>query len=173
MALRRWGRWLRLAGGLGLLGAVSLVHGASTVYVQARSAQVRDGKTSLNKTVATVQFGEALEVLQQEAEWLEVRTAGGARGWIFVDKTSTSKPAGASAESGLAKLGQGLRQTQASPVTASAGARGLDKASEDYAQRSGITRQHRDAVDRMTAYRLPEQDVETFLKEGKLGEYAR
>jgi hypothetical protein len=58
-------------------------------------------------------------------------------------------------------------------VTASAGARGLDKVSEGYANRVGITQQHRDAIDRMAAYQISDQDVEDFLKQGGLGEYAK
>jgi hypothetical protein len=57
-------------------------------------------------------------------------------------------------------------------VTASAGARGLDKASEGYAKRSGITQQQRDAVDRMTAYKISDDEIQQFLKSGKLSEYA-
>ena len=150
---------------------VSVVSGAETVYVQAKSAQLRSGKTSLSQIVATVQFGEALEKLRQEEDWLEVRTSGGTTGWIFANKTTTTKPSGG--ESGLAKLGQTIRGAEAAPVTASAGARGLDKVSEAYANRSGIPKQYQNTVDRMNAYRLTDQDVEAFLKEGRLGEYAK
>ncbi|TRZ98385.1 MAG: SH3 domain-containing protein, partial [Nitrospiraceae bacterium] len=42
-----------------------------------------------------------------------------------------------------------------------------------YADRAGITPRDRDAVDRMAAYRMGDQEVEDFLKEGGLGEYAK
>jgi hypothetical protein len=83
---------------------------------------------------------------------------------------STSKPMGGDNE--LAALGQSVRRTDASAVTASAGARGLDKASEDYAKRSGITQQQRDAVDRMTIYKISDEEIQAFMKSGRLGEYA-
>jgi uncharacterized protein YgiM (DUF1202 family) len=151
----------------------SLVAGlalAETVYVQATTAKLRSGKTSLDPVVAELKFGEALEVLRKEGGWLEVRTAA-VRGWIFANKTAASKPA--DGDDLLAKLGRSMRRTEASDVTASAGARGLDKVSEGYAQRAGITQQDRDAVDRMTAYKLTDQEVEDFLKDGGLGEYAK
>ena len=66
-----------------------------------------------------------------------------------------------------------MRSGDASATTAAAGARGLDKASEGYANRAGISQRDRDAVDRMNAYQIPEQDVEEFLREGALGEYAK
>lgn len=147
------------------------VAAAETVYVQATTAKLRSGKTSLDTMVADLKFGEALEVLRKEGGWLEVRTAAAVTGWIFANKTTATKPAGG--DDFLAKLGKSMRRKEASEVTASAGARGLDKVSEEYAKRVGMTQQDRDAVDRMTAYKLTDQDVEDFLKDGGLGEYAK
>lgn len=144
---------------------------AETVYVQAKTAQLRSGKTSLDTVVANLKYGDALEVTIREGSWLQVRTASGAQGWIFANKTSNTKPSGGSDT--LAQLGRSMRRGEASGTTASAGARGLDKASEGYANRTGISQEDRDAVDRMTAYQLPDQEVEEFLKEGGLGEYAK
>lgn len=160
--------------GLSLTLVAILVTGlaaAETVYVQATTAKLRSGKTSLDPVVAELKFGEPLELLRREGGWLEVRTASAARGWIFANKTTPNKPAGG--DDLLAKLGRSMRRADASEVTASAGARGLDKVSEGYAQRAGITQQDRDAVDRMTTYRVTDQEVEDFLKEGGLGEYAK
>jgi uncharacterized protein YgiM (DUF1202 family) len=143
---------------------------AETVYVQARTAQLRSGKTSLDPVVETLRLGDALEVLRTDGKWLEVKTAAGTTGWIFSNKVSSTQPSGS--DNRLALLGKSVRRGQASDVTASAGARGLDKASETYAQKAGITQQDHDAVDRMARIRLSDDDVQTFLKEGRLGEYA-
>lgn len=141
-----------------------------TLYVAAKSAQLRSGKTSLDPVVASLKLGETVDVVQRVGRWLEVQTAKGVKGWIYDNKVSASKPTGGDNE--LAALGRSFRRTDASGVTASAGARGLDKASEGYANRSGITQQHRDAVDRITAYKIPDEDIHEFLKSGRLGEYA-
>ena len=145
---------------------------ADTVFVQSKTAKLRSGKTSLDSVVADLKLGEPLEVLSKEGSWLEVRTARGAKGWIFAGKTTSTKPA-SSEDDSLTKLGKSFRKTEAGDVTASAGARGLDKVSEGYANRVGITQQDRDAIDRMTAYRITDQEVEDFLKSGGLGEYAK
>ncbi len=152
-----------------LLTGVAL---AETVFVQSKTAKLRSGKTSLDSVVADLKFGEPLEVLNKEGSWLEVRTARGAKGWIFAGKTTPTKPRG-SEDDVLALLGKSFRRTEAGDVTASVGARGLDKVSEGYANRAGITQQDRDAVDRMAAYRITDQEVEDFLKSGGLGEYAK
>ena len=158
-----------------LLPTIALLTGialADTVFVQAKNARLRAGKTSLDPVVADLRFGDALEVLRKEGNWLEVQTARGAKGWIFAGKTTPTKPAG-SQDDPLALLGKSFRRTEAGDVTAAAGARGLDKVSEGYANRVGITQQHRDAIDRMASYRINDHDVEDFLKEGGLGEYAK
>jgi uncharacterized protein YgiM (DUF1202 family) len=152
-----------------LLTGVAL---AETVFVQSKTAKLRSGKTSLDSVVADLKFGEPLEVLTKEGSWLEVRTASGAKGWIFAGKTTPTKPRG-SEDDVLALLGKSFRRTEAGDVTASAGARGLDKTSEGYANRAGISQRDRDAVDRMAAYRITDQEVEEFLKSGGLGEYAK
>ena len=141
-----------------------------TVYVAAKTAQMRSGKTSLDPVVASLKLGETLEVVKRDDRWLQVQTTKGVTGWIYYNNVSASKPAGGDNE--LATLGQSFRRTDASAVTASAGARGLDKASEDYAKRSGITQQQRDAVDRMTTYKISDEEIQAFLKSGRLGEYA-
>jgi hypothetical protein len=141
-----------------------------TVYVAAKTAQLRSGKTSLDPVVASLKLGDTLDVVTREDHWLQVQTSLGFKGWIYYNNVSASKPGGGDNE--LAALGKSFRRTDASGVTASAGARGLDKASEGYANRSGITQQQRDSVDRMTAYKIPDEEIQGFLKTGKLGEYA-
>lgn len=141
-----------------------------TLYIAAKSAQLRSGKTSLDPVVATLKLGDTVEVAKREDRWLEVKTTKGVTGWIYDNKVSPSKPA--SGDSELAALGRSMRGADASAVTASAGARGLDKTSGTYANRSGITQQQRAAVDRMTAYKITDEEIQEFLKSGKLGEYA-
>ena len=170
--MKRWSKSRLVL--LATLFSVSCMTGlamAETVYVQAKTAQLRSGKTSLDSVVANLKYGDALDVTDRDGSWLQVRTAAGAQGWIFAGKTSSTKPSGGSDT--LAQLGRSMRRGDASGTTASAGARGLDKASEGYANRTGISQQDRDAVDRMTAYQLPDQEIEEFLKEGGLGEYAK
>lgn len=146
------------------------VASGETLYVSAKTAQLRAGKTSLDQVVATLKLGDMLDVVKRDNRWLQVQTSKGVKGWIYSSNVSASKPAGADNE--LAALGRSFRRTDASGTTASAGARGLDKTSEGYANKSGITQQQRDAVDRMTAYKIPDEDIQEFMKSGRLGEYA-
>ena len=165
-------RYVLLAMMVSCVTAITMTNAAfgETVYVAAKSAQLRSGKTSLDPVLASLKLGETLEVVKRDDHWLQVKTEKGVTGWIFHNNVSASKPAGGDNE--LATLGQSFRRTDASAVTASAGARGLDKASDVYANRSGITQQQRMAVDRMTAYKISDEEIQAFLKSGRLGEYA-
>lgn len=165
---RNWGPLVLFCVGLAVWGTEAW---AETVYVQAKTAQLRSGKTSLDAVVGNVKYGDALEVVGREGSWVEVKTAAGVKGWIFANKTSSTRPSGTNDT--LARLGQSMRGGDASATTASAGARGLDKASEGYADRAGVSARDREVVDRMTAYQLADQEVEEFLREGGLGEYAK
>jgi hypothetical protein len=140
--------------------------------VQAKTAQLRAGKTSLDAVVGNVKFGEALEVVGRDGSWMEVKTVSRCEG----DGSSPTRHRHRNRPGGndtLARLGQSMRGGDASATTASAGARGLDKASEGYADRAGVSARDREVVDRMTAYQIPDQDVEEFMREGGLGEYAK
>ena len=147
------------------------VASAETMYVRAKTAQLRAGKTSLDKVTADLRYGDELEVLRKDGSWVEVKTGAGQRGWIFSNKISSTKPSASDSE--LASLGKSYRQKDASTVTASAGSRGLDRVSEGYAKQAGITKDVQDAVDRMAAYRISDQEVEEFLRKGRLGDYAQ
>jgi len=155
-----------------LVTAVTMTDAAlgETLYVSAKSAQLRSGKTSLDPVMTGLKLGDTLEVVKRDGRWVQVKTDKGVTGWIYGNHVSPSKPVGEDNE--LAALGRSFRQTDASEVTASAGARGLDKASEGYANRSGITQQQRMAVDSMTAYKISDEEIQAFLKSGRLGEYA-
>ena len=162
--------FLLILGAIGLWLAVGDAL-AESVYVQAKTAQLRAGKTSLDKVTANLRYGDSLEVLSRDGNWIEAKTGAGQRGWIFANKVSSTKPSESEGE--LAALGKSFRRKEASDVTASAGSRGLDKVSEGYARQAGITKEVQDAVDRMAAYRLTDQEVEEFLRKGRLGEYAQ
>lgn len=143
---------------------------AETVYVQAKSATLRSGTTSLSRVVGSLSYGQGLELLGKREHWYKVKSQNGLVGWIYHTKVGVDKPSGK--ESRLAALGKDFRHTRSSSITGTAGVRGLDEFSAGYANRAGIATRHRVAVDRMTNYRLTDREVEAFLKSGRLGEYA-
>ncbi len=79
-----------------------------TVYVAAKTAQLRSGKTSLDPVVASLKLGDTLDVVTRDDRWLQVQTSQGFKGWIYYNNVSASKPAGGDNE--LAAMGRSFRR---------------------------------------------------------------
>jgi hypothetical protein len=156
-------------GGLLVLLLVAIAY-AETVYVRSRSASLRQGKSSVDQVVTRVGLGEALEVLIREEGWVRARTAEGKEGWIFGSNVSSEKPEGG--DTLLSRLGRGFRG-EAAEVAASAGARGLDKTAEEYAARAGVGPQHVAAINRLEKFLVSDEEVDRFLREGRVGEFKK
>jgi uncharacterized protein YgiM (DUF1202 family) len=57
---------------------------AETMYVKVGSAQIRSGKTSVDAVVAWVRFGEKVEAVERQDNYILVKTIpNGPQGWIF------------------------------------------------------------------------------------------
>ena len=158
---------------IGLILAGAAIIGsalAETVYVRSPSAEIRSGRTVLDRRIERVPHGTPLEVLEREGQWILVKTPQGNEGWVYASRTAAEKP---EEESGLlAKLGREFRG-EAAETAATAGARGLDKMAEEYARRAGVGPAHIAAINRLEGFsaRVTEQQVQEFLRKGKVGEY--
>lgn len=53
-----------------------------TMSVQLRNGQLRATPSFLGEVVATVAYGDRVDVLQQQGDWMEVKSAGNQSGWI-------------------------------------------------------------------------------------------
>lgn len=155
----------------GLLGLAAPCE-AETWYVQVASSPLRAGQSSLDAVNGWVHAGDTVSILGREGKYVRVKTQQGIEGWIAGAKLSTTQPPDESGSGLWASAGR-MIGPRASETTSTAGARGLDKAAEDYATAERISPEHREAIDRMTTYRLDDAALEEFLKEGGLGEYAR
>jgi uncharacterized protein YgiM (DUF1202 family) len=55
---------------------------AASMRVQVQSGQVRSSPSYLGGVVATVPYGQAVEVLASQGGWHQVRTSAGQAGWM-------------------------------------------------------------------------------------------
>ena len=143
---------------------------AETVYVNAKTAPLKSDKTASSSVIAELKRGDELSVIKKEGNWYQVRTKQGKTGWIYSFKITTKKP-----EKGaglLEELGRGTGTVTAKEASTSASIRGLSPTSERYAGRANIRAEHIAGVKKMETFRVSQEDVERFLKEGRLGEYA-
>lgn len=156
---------------LGICVALSLLAGvayaARTVYLNARIAKMRNGKTSASAEVDSVQYGQALEVVAEEGAFLQVKSPSGKVGWIAKQWTGDAPSKG---NETAARLGQAARQGSGGEASYTAGARGLSDESKAFGESldAGVAVK---AVERMEEVKVEPAALDAFLQEGKLGEY--
>ena len=73
-----------------LVGA-TLVAGPVTMSVQVKSGQVLATPTFLGKVVTKVNYGDRLQVLEQQGDWSKVTLADGQSGWMHNSSLTKKK----------------------------------------------------------------------------------
>jgi hypothetical protein len=108
-------------------------------------------------------FARKLTIKEVRGNWLQV-SDGSTKGWVFVGNISDTKPADIKGTDGMA--------VAASTTTATAAARPLTPAANDYADRRNLGDARRD-LDWLNAQctKITNADVEKFLQEKKKGEF--
>ena len=142
---------------------------AKSVFVNTRYAKLRSGKTSADAELARLAYGQELTVVTEGPGFLQVKTADGKQGWVSKQFTADVLPGRSkTAES----LGAAARGGSTGGVAYTAGARGLAPEAEAYATAKGDFAAAVAAVKEMESYSVPEAQLDAFLRDGKLGEFA-
>lgn len=155
-----WPAGLLLAAGGSVMAAI--VPGG-TAYTKKFETNLLAEPSPLAAVKAKVPLGRALKVNEARGAWFRVAD-GGQSGWVFSGNLSESKP-----EQGKGFDGLGL---QASQTSATAAARPLTPAGEEYAaaKNLGAARDDLNWLISECGAITPAQ-IEAFLKEQKKGEY--
>jgi uncharacterized protein YgiM (DUF1202 family) len=141
------------------LGAASAAC-AATMRVQVQSGQVRSAPSYLGGVVATVSYGQAVEVVAEQGAWQQVRTPDGKTGWMHASALTAKKvsmQAGGAAQSGasgdeMALAGKGFNKDVEAQFKAG-------HADVDFTW-----------VDRMATMKAGAADVERFVAAGGLAQ---
>jgi len=158
---------LLLLAGLLCAGTVSA---ATKVWVASAGTKLMGSAAATAPVVAPLGLGAELEVLSTQGSWLQVTTRDGKRGWVFRGKIASTPPAPASGGGLFAAAGKSSIQVAGADTARSI--RGLSPEAEQYAESVQAAAAHRKAVDDMLALKVSETELNQFLKEGKIGEYA-
>ncbi|MBI5016264.1 MAG: SH3 domain-containing protein [Deltaproteobacteria bacterium] len=154
--------------GLGLLCAVATARAADKVWVASAGAKVMAEAAASAKLVATPALGTELAVLGVAGKWLQVSTPEGATGWIYRGRVSESPPPSGGGLFGALPSSS----IQASAADTSRSIRGLSPEVEQYAENAKTPAEYRKALDGVLALKVTDAEVDGFLREGKIGEYA-
>ncbi len=146
---------------------------AETMYVRTATARLRATESPLAVIVQILKRGSEVEVLSRKGRFARVKTKQDKEGWIYLRRLTDAKPGG---ESGIfSSLGQAFRGTDASETAASAAARGVEEekgaSGAGGGARSSIQKVNLFGAE-MEKYRPTDDQLDRFLREGKLGEYA-
>jgi hypothetical protein len=135
----------------------------STAYTKRFETSLLAEPQPLAAVNGKVRFASKLKVKEARGAWLRV-SDGSSTGWVFAGNISETKP---DESTGADKLG-----LAASTTTATAAARPLTPAANDYADRRNLTDARRD-LDWLNAQctKVTNSDVEHFMQDKKKGEY--
>lgn len=150
-----------------------VIASAETLYVKSSRTKVTAKDSARSKKVMTLSKGTAVKVLKKTKRFYKI-SAKGKRGWVYKFKLTSKKPAGASSSGGdgLDAL-LGGQQMAAAESSSGSSIRGLSPTSERYAKQRGVTADNIQAVKDMEEFTISESELETFLEQGKLREFAQ
>ena len=156
---------------------ISISFAATTLYVTSDGAELKSESSSSSSTVTELKRGSALALVKQEGRWYNVTTENNQTGWIYRGKVSEEEPEIENIEDDEVGLGGLLGGLSGSDINADAAdssrsIRGLSPEAKEYANATGTPQQSQDALDSVISRKVSESDIDHFLKEGKVGEYA-
>ncbi len=150
---------------------VGLVRAETARWVKTPGTKIRLAKGGNAHVITKLDRGVPVEVLAEDGKWLQVRLPDGRKGWVLRFKLTDKKP---EEDWGvLSSMDSLFEEPTAEEASTSASIRGLSKVSEDHARRQKTKPGHIRAISEMEKFTIRENEIEEFLKEGKLGEYAR
>jgi hypothetical protein len=163
-------RWITVAAIALALVPLASPRAQSKAWVASSGAKLKASASASASTVGEVPVGAELQVLEATDKWYHVRTADGREGWIYSGKLSGAPPAGDDG-SLLGALPGSQIEARASDTARSV--RGLSPETGEYAKTAGTPKASQDALDRVLARQVSDADIERFLQQGRIGEYAR
>ena len=152
---RRKKHWLSL--GLIAITAAILADGPVAMSVQVKSGQLRATPSFLGSLVAPLNYGDRLQVLEQQGEWSKATTPGGQTGWVHRSALTKKKI--------VMKAGDQDAQTAASGDELALAGKGFNSDVEaDFKAKN----QQIDFtwVDKMEKIKVTPESMQQFLKAG-------
>lgn len=150
---------------------------ATTLYVTSDRAELKAESSSSAETIAELKRGTELTLETTEGRWHRVTTENNRTGWIYRGKVSEDKPEIEDIEGGGEGLGGLLSGLSGSDISADAAdssrsIRGLSPEAKEYAESTGTPQQSQDALDYVLSLTIADPEIDQFLKQGNVGEYA-
>jgi uncharacterized protein YgiM (DUF1202 family) len=160
--------WVTMAGFI-----FSPAYGTESRWVASEGAKLKAGHSASSETISELDIGTKLTVLKEENRWYQVRTAAGREGWIYRGKVSNAPPQKETEDTGNLFAGMQGSDISADEAQTSRSIRGLSKETEQYAKQRKTPEVYQKALDEVLVMKVTSKDLEIFLRNGKIGEYAQ
>ncbi len=144
-------------------------------WVSSEGTALKAEASATSDNVADVLVGTELTVLESGGRWLKVRIASGKEGWVYAGRVSDTAPAAEVTGGDGGLFGDSMQKSQINTAKADSARsiRGLSPEADAYAKGRGTPEKYKKAVDAILARKVSDNELKTFLKEGKIGEYAQ
>jgi len=148
----------------------------SSIWVSSDKAKLKMNRKSSSATIAELSKGTELSVLAYQKKWYQVNLGNGKTGWIYrgkVSKTAVEKTKAAEEGGSIGGLlgdltGSSIR---ADNTDSSRSIRGLSPEATEYAKQKGTPKIYRGELDKVIERKVSPEEIDQFLKQGKIGEY--
>ena len=157
-----------------LVFACTLALAVSTFWVTSQAAKLKADSKASSDTIATLSVGDKVTLISEKGSWYKIRTSDGQEGWIYRGRLSDSAPQEEVQKGEGTQLFAALTgsKIQADEADTARSIRGLSKESDQYAKNKGTAAKYQEALDRILAINVTEEELLAFLKAGGIGEYA-
>ncbi|MFC1867646.1 SH3 domain-containing protein [Thermodesulfobacteriota bacterium] len=158
---------------LALMLSISIVIAQEKLWVSSDNAKLKADKSASSETITTIPLGTEVTVLVSEGKWYRVLIPSGREGWIYRGRLSDAPPAKETQKESedLFAFMPGSKISADESDTARS-IRGLSSETEQYAKNRRTPAAYKRALDRILAMSVEEREVEDFLRNGRVGEYA-
>lgn len=125
-------------------------------------------------SIAELPVGTELAVVEGGGRWLKVQAPDGKEGWVYAGRVSDAAPV-AEVAGGDGLFGDPLQKSKISTAKADSArsVRGLSPATAQYAKQAGTPEGLKKELEKIVSRKVTEKEIKTFMKEGKIGEYAQ
>jgi uncharacterized protein YgiM (DUF1202 family) len=118
--------------------------------------------------------GTELTLVESGGRWLKVKAANGKEGWVYAGRVSDAPPAAeVGGDAGLFGGTMQQSQIQTAKADSARSIRGLSPEVAQYAKQRGTPEAFRKELDKVLARKVSPRELRTFLRDGKIGEYAQ
>ncbi len=143
------------------------------LWVTSERAKLKAKDTASSETIAHVPIGTEVTVLTTKKRWHKIRIRSGQDGWMYRGLLSDTPPQKeAKDETGNLFASLTGSKIKADEADTARSIRGLSRETEQYARLRGTPAAYKRALDRVLAMSVTEKQLDVFLRQGKIGEYA-